>query len=79
MSSSFWYILKNNFIYLFLAVLGLHCFLGFYLVAASRGHRPVVTQGLLMVGASLAAERGFWCAGASGVVALSSVVLVPGL
>ena len=41
----FWYILKNNFIYLFLAVMGLCCCLGFYLVAASRGHCPAVTRG----------------------------------
>ena len=30
-------LLKNNFIYLFMRVLGLHCCSGFSLVAASRG------------------------------------------
>ena len=31
-------ILKNNFIYLFLAVLGLHCCIGFYSFVVSRGY-----------------------------------------
>ena len=69
MSLSFWYILNNNFICLFLAVLGLRCCLGFHLGAASRGHCPVVTRGLLIAGASLAAGHGSRRAGASGVAA----------
>ena len=40
---------KNNFIYLFLAVLGLHCCAGFSLVAM---------HGLLIAEASVAAEHG---------------------
>ena len=46
-----------------LAVLGLHCCVGFYLVAASGVH------GLLNVGASLVSEHGFQGAQASVVVA----------
>ena len=48
---------KNNFVYLFLAVLGLpHC-IGFSLVAPSGGHFPVMAQGLLIVVASPVAEH----------------------
>ena len=36
---------KNSFIYLFLTVLGLHCYAGFSLVAASRGCSPVECVG----------------------------------
>ena len=43
------------FIYLFLAVLGLHCCSGFSLVT-SRGYSLVAVHGLLIVVASLAAE-----------------------
>ena len=38
--------------YLFLAVLGLRCCLGFSLVAASGGFSAVVTHGLLLAAAS---------------------------
>ena len=44
--------------YLFLAVLGLCCFLGFSLVVASRGYPPVVVCRLLIVVASLVEEHG---------------------
>ena len=44
------------FIYLFLAVLGLHCCSGFSLVVTSRGYSLVAVHGLLIVVASLAAE-----------------------
>ena len=50
-------ILKNNFTYLFLAVLGLRCCTGFSLLAASRGSSLVVAQGLLIVVASLVVEH----------------------
>ena len=40
------YALKN---YLFLAVPGLHCCLGFYLVAETRGYSLVGVPGLLLV------------------------------
>jgi len=33
---------------LFLAVLGLHCFEGFFLVAASRGHRLVAIASFML-------------------------------
>ena len=52
----FFYI--NKFIYLFLAVLGLCCFLGFSLGLASRGYPPVVVCRLLIVVASLVEEHG---------------------
>ena len=46
------------FIYLFLAILGLHCFVVFSLVAASSGYSLAVVHGLLIAVASLAAEHG---------------------
>ena len=45
------------FVYL-LTVLGLHCSLGFSLVVVSGGYSLVLVHGLLIVVASLAAERG---------------------
>ena len=47
----------NNFIYLFLTVLGLHCHAGFSLVAESRGYSVVEVHGLLIVVVSLVAEH----------------------
>ena len=47
-------IFKNNFIYLFLAVLGLRCSVAFFLVVGSRGYSLVVVCGLLIAVASLA-------------------------
>ena len=47
-----------NFICLFLALLDLHCYMGFSLVVASRGHSPAEVRGLLVVVASLVAEYG---------------------
>ena len=47
----------NNFIYLFLAVLGLHCCMGFSLVAVSRGYSVVAMHRLLTVLASLVSEH----------------------
>ena len=44
---------------LFLAVLGLHCYVGFSLVAVSGGYTPVAVYGLLIVVASLLAEHSF--------------------
>ena len=35
------FLFKNNFIYLFMAVLGLHCWAGFPLVVASGGYSPL--------------------------------------
>ena len=43
---------------IFLAVLGLHCCMGFSLVVASRGYSLVAVCRLLTVVASLAAEPG---------------------
>ena len=45
-------------IYLFLAVLGLHCCAGFSLVVASRDCTLVVVRGLLFAVASLVVEPG---------------------
>ena len=44
--------------YLFLAVLGLCCWMGFSLIAASRGCSPVVVRGLLIAVASPVAKHG---------------------
>ena len=41
-----------------MAVLGLHCCVGFSLVAAGGGHSLVETQGLLIVMASLIVTHG---------------------
>ena len=51
---------KINFIYLFLAVLGLRCCMGFSLVAASRGYSLVTVRGLLIVAAFLVVEHTLW-------------------
>ncbi|WP_211488227.1 hypothetical protein, partial [Escherichia coli] len=45
--------LKISFIYLFLAVLGLHCFSDFSPVAESRGYSPAAVYTLLIAVASL--------------------------
>ena len=50
-------ILKNNFIYLSLAVLGLAVH-GFSLVAATRGYSLALVHGLLIAVAYLAVEHG---------------------
>ena len=47
----------NVFVHLFLAVLRLHCCVGFSLVAASRDHSLVVVCGLLLAAASLVVEH----------------------
>ena len=44
--------------YLFVAVLGLHCCLGFYLVVGSEGYSLVVLGKLLIVVASFVVEHG---------------------
>ena len=44
--------------YLFLAVLGLCCCVGFSLIAMSRGYCPVVVRGLLIAVASPVAQHG---------------------
>ena len=46
------------FIYLFLAVLGLHCCAGFSLAADSRGYSLYVARGLLTAVASPVTEHG---------------------
>ena len=46
-------ILKNSFIYLSLAVLGLRCSVAFSLVVGSRGYSLVVVCGLLIAVTSL--------------------------
>ena len=43
-------------IHLFLAVLGLHCCVGFSLAVVSGGSSPVVVQGLLIAVTSLIVE-----------------------
>ena len=48
--------LMYNFLYLFLAVLDLHCYAGFSLVSVSRGY-SLVECGLLSVVSSLVAEH----------------------
>ena len=50
---------KNNFSYLFLAVLGLRCCAGFSLLAMSRGYSPIVEHRFLIEVASLVAGHGF--------------------
>ena len=52
-----WTILKNNFIYLFLHVLGLHCCGGFSLVGVSGGRSVVGMCRLLIAMASLVMEH----------------------
>ena len=47
---------KNNFTYLFMAALNLHCFSSFSLVVASRGYSLGAMHGLLIEMASLVAE-----------------------
>ena len=55
---SIYHIKKNKFIYLFLAVLGLHGCVGFFfLVAASGGYSQVAGCRLLIAVASLVAEH----------------------
>ena len=49
--------LKDTFIYLFLAALGLQCCIGFSLVAESGGYSLVEVGGLLVAVASLVAEH----------------------
>ena len=55
-----------------MAMLGLHCCLGFSSVAASRGYSLVAVCGLLIAMASVVSERGLY-----GMQA--SVVTAPGL
>ena len=47
---------KNEFMYLFLAVLGLCCCVGFSLIAASGGYSLAMVCGLLVLVASLVVE-----------------------
>ena len=47
----------KNFTYLFLAVLGLRCCVGFSLVAVSASYSLVVVHGLLIAVASLLVEH----------------------
>ena len=54
------FFLKLVFIYLFLAVVGLHDFVGFSLVVAKRGVSLLAVLRLLFAVASLMAERGLW-------------------
>ena len=49
----------KNFIYLFLAVLGLRCCVAFSLLAASGVNSPVVVHWLLIEGSSLVECTGF--------------------
>ena len=58
----------NNFIYLFLAVLGLRCHAGFSLVVESRGYSLVAMHKLLFA-VAFVVEHGLECAWASVIVA----------
>ena len=58
-SHSFCKYLKNNFIYLFLAVLGLCCCIGFSLVGVSGGYSLVAVPRLLTTVAFLVVEHMF--------------------
>ena len=49
---------KTIFIYLFMAVLGLHCCRGFSLGVRSKGYSQVVVCGILIATASFATEHG---------------------
>lgn len=53
----FYFTFKND---LFVAVLGPHCSLAFSLVALSGGSSPVAVGRLLILMASLVADRRFW-------------------
>ena len=57
--------------YAFLVVLGLHCWVGFSLAAASRGYSLVAVEGFLTVVASLILEHGLQGAGSAVVHGLS--------
>ena len=73
------YIYFNDFIYLFLAVLGLLCCEGFSRVAASGGGSLVVMSGLLIAVASSVVERGLQACGLQQFQHMGSVVAAPGL
>ena len=68
----FFLFFKNNFIYVFLTVLGFHCCVGFSLVTASRVYSLILVRGFFIAVASLDAEfrlSGAW----------ASVSAAPGL
>ena len=56
--AGFFSFLKNNIIYLSLAVLVLHCCMGFPLVAEIRGYSLLLVCGLLIAVAFLVVEQG---------------------
>ena len=58
-SATFNHFLFLNIIYLFLAMLGLHCCIGFSLVEVSRGFSSVAVWRLLLLGAQALGRRGF--------------------
>ena len=43
-----------------MAVLGLHCCMGFFLVAESRGYSLVGVSGFLVAMTSFVVEHGYW-------------------
>ena len=49
----------NNSVYLFMAVLGLHCCMVFSLVGVNKGSSLVEVAGFFIALASLVAEHGF--------------------
>ena len=68
------------FLYLFLAVLGLLCYMAFSLFSESRGYFLVAVHRLLIVVASLIAERRLWgmwalAVAARGLISYSSQAL----
>ena len=64
---------------LFLAVLGLCCYLGFSLVVAGRGYSLVTTWELLIAVASLVIEPRLWVCILQQLLHMGSVVVAPGL
>ena len=70
--------LQFLFVYLFTALLGLHCCSGFSLFAANGGYSLVAVQGLLIVEASLFGRTGFRVWGLPSMQHVGSAVVAPG-
>ena len=62
-------VLFTNLMYLFVAVLGLHCCRGFSLIVASGSYSLVIERRLLILVAFLSVEHGLWSMRASVVLA----------
>ena len=72
-TGAYWLFNKGSFFlfysFLFLALLGLRCYMGFSLVAKSGGYSLVAVRGILLAVASLAAEHRLYGTQASAVAA----------